>query len=461
MSHRLASQFRLLLIIALCSSVPCPAAAATPVPPGAIDRVDTIVREGLEKHVASYSVAVVQDGRLVLARGYGFADLENSVPAVAETVYRLGSITKQFTSMAVMQLAEQGKLKLDDELTKFLPDYPTAGHKVTITQLLNHTSGIKSYTSLPNFFRTARMDHSHEQMLALFKDQPFDFEPGARWLYNNSGYYLLGMVIEKASGQSYSEYLTEHIFQPLGMHATRYGHTRPLIPHRAQGYRSVFGEIVNDDPISMTAPGAAGALVSTVLDLVKWHQALEAGDFISSASYEAMYRPTTLADGKVQQYGFGWGLGELSGHKKLSHGGGINGFSTVISRYPDDRLAVIVLSNTAGAPAGSIEAQIARMMLGIKEEPVADLPIEKGLLETLAGTYEMAEMKLKVTADDGKLFVSSPLAERDRLQYQGEQRFVSSARNEIRLKFQLSDGKATGVEIDMAGDKMSGKRVAP
>ena len=248
-------------------------AAPTSCRPGAIDRIDAIVREGLDKKIASYAVAVVKDGRLVLARGYGYADLENSVPASAETIYRLGSITKQFTSLAIMQLAEAGKLSVDDELTKFLPDYPVQGHKVTIHQLLNHTSGIKSYTSLPNFFRTARQDLSHGDMLALFKDLPFDFEPGIKMQYNNSGYYLLGLVIEKASGQSYAEYLTEHIFRPLGMHATRYGDTRPLIPHRAQGYKRSLGELVNDDPISMTAPFAAGALVSNVLDLVKWHQA--------------------------------------------------------------------------------------------------------------------------------------------------------------------------------------------
>ena len=347
------------LFIALLSPVPARTvvARAELVPAGAIERIDGIVREGLDKKIASYAVAVVKDGRLVLARGYGYADLENSVPATAETVYRLGSITKQFTSMAILQLAEQGKLSVDDELTKFLPDYPLAGHKVTIHQLLNHTSGIKSYTSLRGFFKTARQDLSHEEMLALFKDEPVDFEPGAKMQYNNSGYYLLGLVIEKASGQSYAEYLSEHIFKPLGMHATRYDGLRPLIPHRAAGYKRARGEIVIDDPISMTAPFAAGALVSNVLDLIKWHQALEAGDFLSSASYEAMYRPTTLPDGKVQKYGYGWGLGDLAGHRKLSHGGGINGFSTMIARYPDDRLAVIVLANTAGAPAGGIEAQ--------------------------------------------------------------------------------------------------------
>jgi CubicO group peptidase (beta-lactamase class C family) len=434
---------------------------AAVVPAGAIDRIDTIVREGLEKKIASYAVAVVKDGRLVLARGYGFADLENSVPASAETIYRLGSITKQFTSLAILQLAEAGKLSVDDELTKFLSDYPVQGHKVTIHQLLNHTSGIKAYTSLPNFFRTARQDLSHEGMLALFKELPFDFEPGEKMQYNNSGYYLLGLVIEKASGQSYAEYLADHVFKPLGMHATRYGDMRPLIPHRAQGYKRSLGELVNDDPISMNAPGAAGALVSNVLDLVKWHQALEAGDFLSSASYDALYRPTKLADGKEQKYGYGWGLGEMSTHRKLSHGGGINGFSTTIARYPDDRLAVIVLSNTAGAPASGIESHIAKVMLGIEEKPVVDLPADEQLLKPLLGTYELNEGKLQITMEEGKLQAQSPGQPRDRLKYQGDRQFVSTSNDDVRFTFKQAEGKVTSIDIEGPGGSSSAKRVEP
>ncbi len=428
-------------------------------PDGAIAKIDAIVQEGLDKKIASYAVGVMKDGRLVLARGYGYADVENSVPATAETVYRLGSITKQFTSMAIMQLAEAGKASVDDELTKFLPDYPTQDHKVTIHHLLNHTSGIKSYTSLPNFFRTARQDMSHDDMLALFKEQPFDFAPGEKMQYNNSGYYLLGIVIEKASGQSYADYLADHIFKPLGMHATRYGDTRPVIPRRAMAYKRERGQLINDAPISMTAPGAAGRCVSNVLDLLKWHQALEAGDFISAASYEVMYRPTSLPDGKVQKYGYGWGLGEMAGHRKLSHGGGINGFSTMIGRYPDDRLAVIVLANTAGAPAGGIESRIAKVMLGIEDPPIEDRETDTVLVTPLAGTYDLEGDKLQVIAEDGKLYVQAPRQPRDRLKYQGDLKFVASANEEVRFAFKVVDGKATTVDVDLPGQSLTAKRI--
>ena len=217
----------------------------------------------------------MKDGRLVLARGYGYADLENSVPANAETVYRLGSITKQFTAMAIMQLAEQGKLSVDDELTKFLPDYPLAGHKVTVHQLLNHTSGIKSYTSTKDFFSARGRISRTTNCWRLFKDEPFDFEPGAKWRYNNSGYYLLGMIIEKASGQTYAEYLEEHIFQASGheRHALR--------PYAAADSSSRHGLRYRRAAMSQRRPDQHGrarrrrALVSNVLDLIKWHQALE------------------------------------------------------------------------------------------------------------------------------------------------------------------------------------------
>lgn len=328
---------------------------------------DTVVSTALKQGpTASYAVAVVRDGRLVCARGYGYADLEHEVPATAETVYRLGSITKQFTAMAILQLVAQHKLALDDALTKHLPDFPAQGKKVTIHHLLNHTSGIHSYTSMPAFWKRMRDDLSHQELLALFAKEPFDFAPGERWQYSNSGYYLLGMVIEKVSGQRYAEYLEEHIFRPLYMDATRYDDPRALIRHRAHGYARRNGRFVNADYISMNMPGAAGALVSNVLDLVKWAQALEAGQFLPPQLYDAMVRPTTLANGQTQAYGYGWGLSEFRGHRKIAHGGGINGFNTEIARYPDDRLAIIVLANTEGSNPERLERQLAEQVLGVE-----------------------------------------------------------------------------------------------
>lgn len=453
---RLALLAPLLLAAAFMS--PRPALGAG-VSSETIAAIDKIAREDIDnKKVAAYSVAIVKDGDLALARGYGWADLENDVPASAETVYRLGSITKQFTALAVMQLVEQNKLSLDDELTKFLPDYPTAGHKVTVRHLLNHTSGIQSYTSQKEFHLQMRRDLSHDDLLALFKDKPFDFEPGVKWRYNNSGYYLLGMIIEKVSGEKYDRYLADHIFQPLGMTATRYGHMRPLIRHRAMGYRASLGELVNDDPMSMNQPGAAGALVSNVLDLVKWHQALEDGALLSAASYEAMYTPTKLSDGTTRPYGFGWGVDELAGHKKISHGGGINGFSTMIARYPADRLCVIVLANTAGANSGGLENRISKLLLGIKEVEVVDLPISAELLDRLKGEYQVEDGKIEIVAADDKLFVKPNGAGQERLKYQGNLTFVPERHADRSLTFTPAAGRATGIDFNGQGQKFSAKR---
>ena len=450
---------RFMLALATCLLFQQVAAGAERVPDDAIASIDGIVAEGIDqKKAASYAVGVVKDGRLILARGYGFADLENEVPATAETVYRLGSITKQFTALAIMQLAEQGKLSVDDDLTKFLPDYPTAGHKVTVHHLLNHTSGIQSYTIQPDFRKVTRQDLSHEELLARFKDKPFDFEPGAKWQYNNSGYYLLGMIIEKVSGKSYGDYLEEHVFRPLNMSATRYGHMRSIIPHRAAGYRLEDGQLANDDAMSMNPPGAAGALVSNVLDLIKWHQALEAGDLLSSSSYETMYRATKLADGSTHPYGYGWGLGELGGHRKLSHGGGINGFSTMIARYPDDRLAVIVLSNTAGANVGAVESRISKLLLGVEDKPDVDLPIDKELADRLIGKYAIGDLKVEVTFEDGKLYGTLDGEPKDRLRYQGKQEFVSSNDSNLRITFRPDGKQAEGFDVDSEGQKLTGSR---
>ena len=337
-----------------------------------LDRVDSIVTAEMQRaKVVGASVGVEQRGELLLAKGYGYAQLEHQVPATAETVYRLGSITKQFTATGIMQLIEQGKLSLEDEITRFLPDYPIQGHKVTIQHLLTHTSGIKSYTGLgPKFWDSAsRLDLTDDQMLELFKAEPFDFAPGEKYQYNNSAFYLLGVIIGKVSGLPYPKYLQEKILAPLGLRNTSYCDDAPIIPHRAQGYEVVKGAVVNDAPISMNTPGAAGAMCSTVLDLLAWQRAFNQARLISPASRDRMRTEAKLSNGSGTKYGFGIGIGEVEGHRAFSHGGGINGFSTSLAYFPDDDLAVVVLTNNGGSPAGRMQGLIARAALGLTLPP--------------------------------------------------------------------------------------------
>jgi len=398
--------------------------------------VDSVANAAVAEHrTAGVSVAVVKNGRTVLAKGYGFADLENDVPATAETVYRIGSVTKQFTSAAIMRLVEQGKVSLDDTLQKFLPNFPTQGNRVTVRHLLNHTSGIKSYTSLgPKWQRVMRLDLATDSLVAMFANEPFDFKPGDKWLYDNSGYFLLGMIIEKVSGKPYGQYLKDELFTPLGLRSTIYCDQAPLIKHRAQGYSvrpdSTF---INAEPLSMTQPYAAGSLCSTVTDLAAWTRALSSGKVVSPASYKLMTTPGTLNDGKPLTYGFGLGVGAVGGHRQVSHNGGINGFISELHHYPDDSLITVVLTNTGALAAVQIERLIARRALGIKDLPA--VPIDASALERLVGEYQMGNARVRVYIEGGRLRAQAPGAPPFGLKHVGNGRFVRDDFDDVQIEF--------------------------
>ena len=411
-----------------------------------------------DKRTAGVSVAVVKDGRTVLAKGYGFADLENDVPATAETVYRIGSITKQFTSAAIMRLAEQGKLSLDDTLQKFLPNFPTQGNRVTVRHLLNHTSGIKSYTSLgPKWQRVNRIDLAPDSLVALFVNEPFDFKPGEKWLYDNSGYFLLGMIIEKLSGKPYGQYLQDEFFTPLKLKSTIYCDQPPLIRHRAQGYAPrPGGGFINAEPLSMTQPYAAGSLCSTVNDLAAWTLALSSGKVVSPASYKLMTTPGTLNDGKPLTYGFGLGVGTLGGHRQVSHNGGINGFISELHHYPDDSLITVVLTNTGALAAVQLERVIARRALGIKDLPA--VAIDAAALERFVGEYGIGTTRLKVLVEGGRLRAQPSGAPAFGLKHIGGGRFVRDDNDDVRYEF-ASGTPAPSFVRRQGGNVATGTRV--
>jgi CubicO group peptidase (beta-lactamase class C family) len=398
--------------------------------------IDSVANAAVtEQRTAGVSVAVAKNGRTIVAKGYGFADLENDVPATAETVYRIGSITKQFTSAAIMRLMEQGKLSLDDTLQKFLPQVPTQGNRVTVRHLLNHTSGIRSYTSLgPKWQRVVRLDLVPDSLATLFANEPFDFKPGDAYRYNNSGYFLLGMIIEKLSGKSYGQYLQDEFFTPLGLKSTVYCEQAPLIKRRAQGYQPRPGvPFVNAEPLSMTQPYAAGSLCSTVTDLVTWTLALSSGKVVSPASYALMTTPGTLNDGKPITYGFGLGTGAVRGHRQVSHNGGINGFVSEVHHYPDDSVVTVVLTNTSALAAVDIERFVARRALGVKDIPA--VPIEASALERLVGSYRVGNATQRVFVDGGKLRMQSPGGPPFTLRHVGSGRFVRDDNDDVQFEF--------------------------
>ncbi len=290
---------------------------------------------------------LMRDGEVLFRGAVGQANLELGVPMQPDHVLRIGSITKQFTAAAILLLQEQGRLDVDDDITRYLPDFDTQGAEITIAQLLSHTSGIFSFTDIPGYWRgdLIRNDVTVDELVALFADKPMQFAPGTRFAYSNSGYTLLGLIIERVSGKSYAEFLRSEIFEPLGTNDTQYGGLH-VIHRRASGYEvDRHGRYWNALPISMTHPYAAGALVSTVDDLARWTTALFGGEILSDESVREMTTPVLLTDGTDTEYGFGLYARDRDGLRVISHSGGIHGFSSSALWLPDQQIYAVVLSN--------------------------------------------------------------------------------------------------------------------
>ncbi len=303
----------------------------------------------------SISVAVVKDGKVVYAKAFGYADLENDVKATPESVYRIGSITKQFTATMIMQLVNEGKLKLDEPFQSILPDTPKVWSAVTVRQLLNHTSGIKAYTEVDGLFSDAALKPTTPAgILKTVEKYPLDFTPGSDWHYNNTAYEVLGMIIEKLDGRPYAASLHARILDPLGMTTTYFVSERTLVKHRAQGYDPDNGRYKHAQYLNMDWPYAAGSIESTTLDLAKWDAALYGDTILPQSSLKQMWTPTTMTTGKTQDYGFGWELSKVNGVDLVQHGGGIHGFTSFLRRAPSKGLTVVVLTNDGSGNAGKL-----------------------------------------------------------------------------------------------------------
>lgn len=372
------------------------------------------------------AVIVVKGGKVVFRKGYGMANLELAVPVEPDMVFRLGSVTKQFTAVAILMLVEQGKLSLDDDMTKFLPDYPAKTQRVTVEQLLTHTSGIKSYTSLPEWLSMWRKDTELNELIGLFKDKPADFAPGERWSYNNSAYVLLGAIIEKASGQSYQDFIEKNIFQRLGMTHSFYDNTARVIPRRVTGYSKGKDGYINAPYLSMTQPHAAGALVSSVDDLVLWDAALYTNKLVKQETLKRAWTPAKLTSGKLTHYGFGWAINSYEGHNVIEHGGGINGFSTYALRMPDDRVFVAVLTNKDSGGPGPARAvlKIAALTIGKPYREPTVIKLAPSVLDNYIGVYQLNEKEEAIVRREGeKLFVSFPGAGKTEINPSSETEF--------------------------------------
>ncbi len=396
-----------LILLTLCAlSTPAIAVAGTPAP--TLDsEIDAMLSAAFPADAPGAAVIVVKDGSVVYRKGFGRANLELQVPIRPENVFEIGSVTKQFTAVAVMMLVEEGKLALDDDVRKHIPDFPDKGVKITVEHLLTHTSGVPSYTGLPAWLKLWRQDMSPAEILALTKDLPLEFPPGTEFRYNNTGYTMLGMVIEKASGMSYGDFVARRIFEPCGMRSSLYGSKQALIANRAFGYTRGEKGWENAAYLSMTQPYAAGSLMSTVDDLAAWDRAVSGGKLLSKASWDRVFTPYKLANGESTGYSYGWGIATFDNHRVVRHNGGISGYVSEVLRMPDDRVFVAMLTNSDTPPVdtGFVVTKIAAAAIGKPYREPAAVTLDEKALDALVGVYDVdATTTRTVTREGTRLF---------------------------------------------------------
>lgn len=329
--------------------------------PARADRVDDYVRSEMAKRgIPGVALKIIRDGKTIKTATYGLANLELNAPVKAETVFEIGSITKQFTAAGILLLVQDGKLSVDDRISRHLKDTPASWANITVRHLLTHTSGLKNYTGLDGFQLTKHL--TQEQFIKAIGVQPLDFAPGESWKYCNTAFNLLGYIIENVSGKPYWDFMSERIFHPVGMHSTTNRLPGLIITNRADGYEQT-NHVHNNRDYDLTDIFAAGATASTIGDLAKWNTALDGEKLLSAHTKETMWTPTKLNSGKATTYGFGWFIDPLEGHKNIGHGGSTSGFSATIQRFPDDKLAIIILSNTDESVATPMAKKLATFYL--------------------------------------------------------------------------------------------------
>lgn len=369
----------------------------------AINQIDKYLELYTKLWAFSGTIAAMKNGEVLFKKAYGYANIEHRVKNTTETKYRIWSVTKQFTAAAILILEEKGLLRVEDSLKKYFPDWVDLNPKITIHQLLTHTSGIFNYSNFPDSHKNfMRMNHEKDELIKMFTSMPLDFEPGTKRNYSNSGYCLLGMLIEKLSGKAYSEFLTENIFLPLGMHNTGVDDDKKIIENKASGYYLNGNDLIHCDYINMSLVLSSGAMYSTVEDLLIWSQALDSEKLLSRKSIEKMNTPY------MDNYGYGVNINMNSNRRVVHHNGGCEGFLAEIHRYVDDDFAVVVLSNYGFTAVGKLCNVIASIAFGEKYELPAKpevFSLNDNVLESYLGVYEGDNCILELKKDNNCLFI--------------------------------------------------------
>ena len=387
--HRAGVSIALLFLLAV-------SAAAQDLTPKFDEYLDALAKQAR----FTGAVLVARDGKVIFSKACGLANVELDVPNTPHTKFRLGSVTKQFTAAAILLLQERGKLSVQDPICKYVEGCPATWSDVTIHHLLSHTGGVPNFTSFPDYLPKMMMPVTTQEMIARFKDKPLDFKPGEKWSYSNSGYFLLGSVIEKVAGESYESFVQRNIFEPLKMTSTGYDHFDTILKKRATGYSLKNGKMVNSQYLDMTQPYAAGSLYSTVEDLFLWNEALYSDKLLSWKSRESMMTAVK------NDYGYGLAIQTKWGRKMVSHGGGINGFSTFIARFPDEKVTVVVLRNADyGSPnPGQLSSDLAAIAFGEKyviPAPIVEVKVDPKIYDAYVGRYELAPNFILTISKEG------------------------------------------------------------
>ena len=365
---------------------------------------DKILSEQFKTDEPGATVLVSHNGQVIYKKAFGMANLELGVPMQVDNVFWIASIGKEFTAVAILQLMEQGKLNLQDEITKFIPDYPTQGNKITIEHLLTHTSGIHNYSGMKDPEKKLAFDCTPNEVIDFFKNLPMRFAPGTKWEYSNSGYFLLGYIIEKITGKPYSEYLEENIFKPVGMTNSLFANNKRIIKNRVGAYSLGDNGFENSRPLNMTHVYSAGAIQSTVEDFFKWHQAVHFYKLVKKENLDKAFTRYKLTDGKEVDYGYGRRLGYVYESPSIWHGGGIEGFGTTEMYLPKEDVFVVVFSNCDCSYPKEITSRLAALASG-KPYEYKEIPVENSILKGYTGLYENQKGQQRIiTVSENKLF---------------------------------------------------------
>jgi D-alanyl-D-alanine carboxypeptidase len=398
------------------------------------------------------TVIVTRDGKTLFRKAYGLANVDAKVALRPDTTMRIGSITKQFTAVAILQLIEAGKLKLDDDVRTLLPALPAKGKTITVEHLLTHTSGLKNLMAMPGLPALAAQQVGTAQVFDFFKDEPLEFEPGQRFAYSNTGYFLLGLIIEKVSGSSYADYLAKHVFAPLEMRHTAYEGKENARFARADGYSPGPDGVRPAPAISIDVAYAAGGLRSTVDDLALWDQAISGQKLLKPASWARALQPYRLNDGSLTEYGYGWMLFPLRDMKAQSHDGMVPGFNAFVTRLPEQKVFVAVLGNNAGLQpnAAYLAQKIAAIAIGKPFPEYSAITLPAAALDRFVGSYKINDKESRLVGrDGGQLYMQrSGRGKMPILPYSANEFFVKDSPNRVHLRFeQAADGTVSQMTL--------------